>query len=207
MRGLVILARDGSAPSYWRRFAFFTGILLDYSALQTYADYLSQHMFWVHRLQHLVLHHIAPILLVASAPSHVLRVGLAPLPQAFVATNPAAVRGLSAVLRWIQNPWMALFLFVGLIYFWLIPSVHFGAMLDANRYLMMNWSMAVDGVLFWWLMLASRERQRRCAVDYGGSHPGAERRCIASGPLGCLHHDESHSPLRCVPNMWSRVVD
>src|SRR6185437_16958187 len=115
-RGVALLRQQGQAPGVWRSIAFFAGLGLDYVALQTYFDYLSQHMFWVHRLQHLVLHHIAPILLVASAPFQTIRCGLPqwlqervlePLPR------QTAVRG---ALRLIQSPAMALLLFVGLIY-------------------------------------------------------------------------------------------
>ncbi|HXR89631.1 MAG TPA: cytochrome c oxidase assembly protein [Steroidobacteraceae bacterium] len=168
VRGLAVLRQRRMAqPATWQSIAFFVGLALDYAALQTYFDYLSQHMFWVHRLQHLVLHHIAPILLVASAPFQTIRCGLPqwlqervlePLPR------QTAVRG---ALRLIQSPAMALLLFVGLIYYWLIPSVHFAAMLDVHRYLLMNWSMAVDGILFWWLMIARRDRQGTFAVGYG----------------------------------------
>lgn len=166
-RGALALRQRGLAPGAWRSIAFFAGLALNYAALQTYFDYLSQHMFWVHRLQHLVLHHIAPIVLVASAPAQVLRQGL-PAGVADPILNALARQGmLSGLLRFVQSPIIALLLFVGLIYYWLTPSVHFAAMLDANRYLLMNWSMAVDGILFWWLMLARRDRQGRFAVGYG----------------------------------------
>jgi len=75
--------------------------------------------------------------------------------------------GMRGLLRFVQSPFVALVLFVGLIYYWLIPSVHFAAMLDVRRYLLMNWSMAIDGIFFWWLMLARRDRQGALAVGYG----------------------------------------
>jgi putative membrane protein len=167
VRGAAVLRRRGTPPGAWRATAFFTGVALNYIALQTYVDYLSQHMFWVHRLQHLVLHHIAPILIVAAAPAAALRNGLPRRVSALV-PRPLGRQTLAwKVIRALQSPPVALLLFVGLIYYWLTPSVHFAAMLDANRYLLMNWSMAVDGILFWWLMLASRRRQGRLAVGYG----------------------------------------
>ena len=44
---------------------------------------------------------------------------------------------------------MAAVLFVGLIYLWLVPTVHFRAMIDPDLYAVMNWSMViVDGILF-----------------------------------------------------------
>jgi putative membrane protein len=166
-RGAAVLKERGMVPGTWRSVAFFTGLALNYAALQTYFDYLSQHMFWVHRLQHLVLHHIAPILLVAAAPGQALRCGCPRWLRDYLLDPLSQQRSVTGLVRFVQSPVIAVLLFVGLIYYWLTPSVHFAAMLDADRYLLMNWSMAVDGLLFWWLMLASRDRQGRLAVGYG----------------------------------------
>lgn len=76
-------------------------------------------------------------------------------------------RGVQMVYRFIQNPLIAGILFVGLIYYWLIPSIHFKAMLDASLYDLMNWSMAVDGLLFWWLILDPRTREQGARTSYG----------------------------------------
>jgi putative membrane protein len=65
-------------------------------------------------------------------------------------------RWLRRVFHWIQQPILASVLFVGLIYLWLIPSVHFRAMIDPQLYALMNWSMVVDGILFWSLILDPR---------------------------------------------------
>jgi putative membrane protein len=51
---------------------------------------------------------------------------------------------------------LASFLFVGLIALWLLPPVHFWAMIDPRIYAVMNWSMVVDGILFWCLVLDPR---------------------------------------------------
>jgi putative membrane protein len=63
-----------------------------------------------------------------------------------------------AALAFLQNPVIAPFLFVGLLYFWLIPSIHTRVMLDANLYELMNWTMAINGVMFWSLILDSRAK-------------------------------------------------
>lgn len=167
LRGVAALKRRGIAPGAWRSIAFFTGVVLNYVALQTYFDYLSQHMFWVHRLQHLVLHHIAPVILVGAAPAQALRYGLPRWVRDRMLAPLARQDLVRELVRALQSPIVAPLMFVGLIYFWLTPSVHFAAMLDAHRYLLMNWSMAIDGISFWWLMLARRERQGRLAIGYG----------------------------------------
>src|SRR5262249_30241783 len=58
----------------------------------------------------------------------------------------------------IQHPIVAPTLFVGLLYFWLIPQIHTRVMLDRNLYDLMNWSMAIDGIFFWVLILDPRPK-------------------------------------------------
>jgi putative membrane protein len=43
-----------------------------------------------------------------------------------------------------------------LIALWLIPPVHFRAMINPWLYDVMNWSMVLDGLLFWFLVLDPR---------------------------------------------------
>ena len=119
--------------------------------LQTHFDYLAQHMFFLNRVQHIIMHHLGPFLIALSWPGAVLAEGV-PEPVMRVATWP----GVRHVLRVLQQPFLAAVLFVGLIILWLLPSVHFRAMIDPRLYAVMNWSMVLDGVLFWCLVLDPR---------------------------------------------------
>ena len=154
--GLVVylrgLYRAPVRPGFGRIIAFITGTLLIYVVMQTRFDYWSQHMFFIHRLQHLVLHHLGPFLIALSGPASVLAAGTpGPLrrPLAAVWRRPS----VQHCYRIIQQPVIAGLLFVGLIYFWLLPDIHFYAMLNRHLYALMNWSMAVDGLLFWWMIM------------------------------------------------------
>ena len=135
--------------------AFGLGLISMYVVMQTHVDYYAQYMFFIHRAQHLILHHLGPFLIALSMPTAVLAAG-AP------AWLNRGVRGLGtlppvmASYRFVQHPVISALLFVGLIYFWLTPSIHFTAMLSARDYWLMNLSMAVDGLLFWWFMLDPR---------------------------------------------------
>lgn len=154
LRGWARLRGAGERVTVMRAAAFVLGVALMYAVTQTRFDYLSQYMFFVHRGQHLVLHHLAPFLIALAAPGAVLAAGL-----------PVRARGTLGRLwrawpvrisyRVVQQPAVASLLFVGLIYFWLIPSIHFDAMLSRDLYWLMNWSMAVDGLLFWWVIFAA----------------------------------------------------
>lgn len=141
-----------------RQLAFWLGFAVLYIGLQSQLDYYAEHEFFIHRLQHLGLHHLGPFLIALAYPGATLRRGL-PLRWRTRGLDPllrtAPVRRTLDVLL---NPVVAGVLFVGLIYLWLWPAVHFDAMLDARLYRVMNTSMAVDGLLFWWLILDPRPR-------------------------------------------------
>lgn len=163
LRGMRMTGRPVSP---WRHLGFLVGLVSIYVCLQTYVDYLSQHMFWVHRIQHLVLHHLGPFLIALAAPDEILARGLpAPLlrPVRWLWKTPI-VRGL---YRIIQSPLIACGLFVGLIYIWLTPSIHLDAMLSIFWYKVMNWSMVVDGLLFWWLIVGPETSKVRARPGHG----------------------------------------
>lgn len=145
-------------PGFWRQLSFWAGMLIMYVMLLTHWDYYAQREFFMHRLQHLGLHHMGPFLIVLSAPGTTLRAGM-PLAVRRHVWNPF-VKSLPVrfVLDVLLNPVVAACLFFGVILFWLWPSVHFIAMLDWQWYRVMNWSVAVDGFFFWWLVLDHRPR-------------------------------------------------
>ena len=152
------------ARGLWRRrlagdiapaLAFYLGLAGLYLWTQTTLDGLGRELFFVHRAQHLVLHHLAPFFIALSLPSAVLAAGLpARLRRALAVRRPP--RGLVGAYRLIQQPWVGGALFVGLIALWLTPAVHHWAMASRAGYWLMNGSMALEGLAFWWFMLDPR---------------------------------------------------
>jgi putative membrane protein len=148
--GLARTAPAERAP-VWRRVAFVLGVGLLYAVLQTRIEYFTQHMFFLNRAQHIVMHHLGPFLIALAVPGPAFAEGM-PAPLLAVARS----RPVRAAIDFLQQPVLAAFLFVGLVYFWLIPAVNFRAMLDPRLYALMNWSMVLDGLLFWSLVLDPR---------------------------------------------------
>jgi putative membrane protein len=138
-----------------RQAAFWTGMALFYIALHTRLDYYAEHQFFVHRIQHLVLHHLAPLLVMASYPGGALRAGL---PFKWRGPLRRWQRSPSAriVAATVLNPLFISVAFVVSVLFWLIPPVQFVAMLDSRLYRLMNWSVAVSGLMYWWMVLDHR---------------------------------------------------
>ncbi len=162
--GIALLRMsEEQRPGSLRIITFVIGVLVCYGVMQTRFDYYSQYMFFVHRGQHLILHHLGPFLIALSNPLPVLRFWHQQL-------GPRVRHWLQPVgwlYRILQQPVIAAILFVGLIYFWLWPAIHFDAMLSRNLYWIMNWSMLLDGLLFWWLIFDPRSPASTNALGYG----------------------------------------
>jgi putative membrane protein len=124
-----------------------------YAVLQTHVDYYAQHMFFVHRAQHFLLHHIGAFLVALGMPGQAILAGMPDFLRPVIASRP-----MRRTVNLVQHPVVAPILFVGLIYLWLVPVFHTRVMLDARLYNVMNWSMAIDGIFFWSLILDNRPR-------------------------------------------------
>ncbi|AZW45479.1 MULTISPECIES: cytochrome c oxidase assembly protein [Bordetella] len=138
-----------------RQWLFWSGMVLLYLSMHTRLDYYAERMFFIHRAQHLVLHHLGPLLVMAAFPGLVMRAGL---PMAwrvrlrdFLRTGTG--RALVAVLT---HKVFVPTLFVFLVLVWLLPSVQFYSMLDWRLYRLMNWSVVISGFMYWNLILDRR---------------------------------------------------
>lgn len=160
-------------PPIWRCAVFLAGVAAIYFVLQTRFDYWAQHMFFLHRLQHVTMHHLGPFLIALGGAGATIRRGMPQWARQAIDSPPVV-----GIIRVLQQPLLAAFLFVGLIYFWLIPPIHFRAMIDVRLYQVMNWSMVLDGLLFWCLVLDPRPKPparlsygMRAALAFGVMFP------------------------------------
>jgi putative membrane protein len=166
--GIVLFVRGQRVHkvSAARKFFFWAGVVLLYLSMHTLLDYYAERMFFMHRIQHLVLHHLGPLVLMAAYPGSVMRAGL---PLSWRAAlrrfnHTLAGRALIAVLT---NPIFVPALFVFLVIVWLIPSVQFYSMLDWRLYRIMNWSVVISGFMYWNLIL-DRRPSPPAAMSPGG---------------------------------------
>ena len=120
----------------------------------SYYNYYAERMFWAHCLQHIVLHHDGPFFIALSAPGMALMAGL-PTPWRNSITSWIAYPPIQHIAVFFNRPVIAVTLFCALNIFWMVPSIHFLAMLDWRLNRIMSWSMAINGLMFWCLMLNS----------------------------------------------------
>jgi putative membrane protein len=157
----------GSAAGLARPAAFIAAVALPYAFLETHLEYLALHLFWLQRIDHLVLHHLAPFLFAISAPGPMLARGTPAWIRTRLLRPVAANAGCRLLYRILQQPLVASILFVGLIFFWLTPRMQLYSMLSRSVYGVMNATMLIDGILFWWLMLGPEDPGRMTHLSYG----------------------------------------
>ena len=142
--------------SFSRKLMFWVGMAIIYLSLQTYLDYYAEHEFFVHRTQQLLLHHLAPLLIVIAYPASVLRAGV-PLAWRLRVLRPLQQSWPWRLIRAVLlNPAVATLLFVVFVLIWLIPAMQTLAMLDWRIYRFMNWTMLISGFAYWSLVLDHR---------------------------------------------------
>jgi len=138
--------------SFQQKLYFWGGLLSLYAVTQTQADYYAEHQFFIHQLQSLALHHLGPFLIVLACPKDALLEGL-PLAGKRLIRRVSEWKPVQGSVKVLFHPAAAVTGFVGLLVFWLLPSIHFIAMLDWRIYRLMNWSMALNGLMFWGIAL------------------------------------------------------
>jgi putative membrane protein len=150
LRGLSLTPRE-EWPHPFRIVSFLSGIVVIYAVTETRFVYLAQHMFFLNRLQQLGMHHVGPVLVALGWPGAVIARGMPDFMHRVV-----RMRWLQAFLRVVQQPVIAGTIFAGLLCLWLIPQVHLPSMISPTLYNVMNLSMVIDGLLFWFLILDPR---------------------------------------------------
>jgi putative membrane protein len=138
-----------------RKALFWTGTVLLYLSLHTRLDYYAERMFFIHRAQHLVLHHLGPLLVMAAFPGSAMRAGLPFAWRLKLRDFRASLAGRITV-RLLTHKFLVPVLFVFLVLVWLLPTVQFYSMLDWRLYRLMNWSVLASGFLYWNLILDRR---------------------------------------------------
>lgn len=93
------------------------------------------------------------MLLALSAPVPELVSGLPHLARRHALRPILKKKGTRKVWGFVQHPIVAPLLFVGLIYLWLTPTIFEYATTNERVHEVMHFSMLLEGVPFWWLML------------------------------------------------------
>jgi putative membrane protein len=138
-------------PGRVRQTFFLAGLAAIYFVLQTHFEYISQHMFFLNRIQAVTIGMLAPFCIAIGWMAIPLRLGI---PAWLLRICQSRIVHNIGQVLFHPLPSMAIFLITSDI--WLIPSVHFAAMIDPALYAVMNISCLAGGLLFWLVVLDPR---------------------------------------------------
>lgn len=138
-----------------RQWLFWIGVVALYLNLHTMVDYYSERMFFIHRIQHLFLHHLLPLIIMLSYPGQVMRAGL-PLKWRRKWRDALKTRTGHAIQSVFTHRIFVPFLFVFFVLIWLLPIPQFYSMIDWRLYRLMNWSVVISGFMYWNLIVDRR---------------------------------------------------
>jgi len=163
---LYLLGSRAHKTSWQRQVLFWLGLATLFFSTQSRLDYYSEHSFFVRQIQDSFLHHTCPFLIAVSRPGVTLLAGLpaafGPWMKRFLALPP-----LRHLITVVNQPFVAVSLFVGVTALWLIPRLQLVAMLDQGWNQLMDWSMVINGLMFWGLVLnAHALRPARSSPGY-----------------------------------------
>jgi putative membrane protein len=134
----------------WRHAAYFGGVALVFLALESPIDELSDHLFWMHQIQHMLLRMAAPMLIAVSAPQAMLIAGL-PGPLRRGALTPfMTTPALRGIFSFLTNTIVVTLLFIAALYVWQYPPFHNSAIVNDRVHYAMHMTMLAAGLLFWW---------------------------------------------------------
>lgn len=140
----------------WRHAAFFGGVAAVFLSLESPIDAMSDHLFWMHQIQHMLLRMIGPMLIALSMPQAMLISGL---PRALRrgALAPFVGSGaLRALFSWLSDAAVVTLLFIAALYVWQYPPFHNAAILDDGIHYSMHVTMLAAGLFFWWRIFDAR---------------------------------------------------
>lgn len=138
-----------------RQWLFWLGVLALYLNLHTMVDYYSERMFFIHRIQHLFLHHLLPLIIMLSYPGQVMRAGL-PLKWRRKWRDGLNTQTGQFIQAVFTHRVFVPFLFVFFVLVWLLPIPQFYSMIDWRLYRIMNWSVVISGFMYWNLIVDRR---------------------------------------------------
>ncbi len=155
-RGLKVLSGKRDRSRRGHALAFYAGLAAVGLALLTPVDVISEHVFAVHQIQHLLLRGIAPMLLMLAVPSGPLIAGLPVALRRAVLAPLMASRSVRATFALLAGPFVGTALYVGVLYFWQWPPAHNLALLNSGWHYLMHVAMLASGLLVFWTVFDPR---------------------------------------------------
>lgn len=144
--------RNGSRVAVWRMLAFGGGLLAIVIALVSPIDAISEELFSVHMVQHLLLTLVAAPLIVLAAPLVPILVAL-PVGWRGRLARPFQRRAFRRIWATASYPLAAWLLSAAVLWGWHVPVTYDLALRNQAVHMLEHASFLGAGLLFWWSLL------------------------------------------------------
>ena len=145
--------RRGNLFPFWRPLCFYTGLLVMFLALISPIDALSEHLFLMHMIQHMLLTMWAVPLLLLGAPIIPVLRGL-PRPFRRSVLGPVARnRKVRTLLAFLTKARIAFLLFFGATWLWHMPFMYDFALRNEWAHVSEHGIFIGTAALFWWVVI------------------------------------------------------
>lgn len=161
--GLIRRNQQHKPINHIRTTLFFLGLFFFYIALQSPLEPLSDHYFYLHQIEHLIIRMFGPWLIILSMPMNTLIQGLPNRIRRGIVKPIIKNRVMHLIYRIFTQPYFATFLFIASLYIWQIPNLHNQALNDQFLHDCMHVSMIVTAFFFWWVISDPRRSAARCS--------------------------------------------
>lgn len=175
-------------PGYGRLALFAASMVAVVLALLSPLDSISDHVFFMHMAQHLLLLDVIPVLMILSLTKTLMR----PVTRRLMQVEQAA--GLFA------TPAFAVFAYVVVIYAWHVPAMYDLAVEHSGIHACEHLCFGVVGTLFWWHLLSPIPGRRHLEGMQVGFYVGTAKVFIGALGIGltflttCIYPWYLHQP-------------
>jgi putative membrane protein len=149
-RWRTVRASDGArgAP-VWRLACFSASMASVFIALASPVDNLSDEMFLMHMIQHVLVLDIAPVL------------GLLGFTKALLRPITRIVHDVESSVPWLASPFLAAALYAGDMWAWHIPGPYDYAITHPVVHVLEHMSYLIVGSMYWWHLISPTRKRGR----------------------------------------------
>jgi putative membrane protein len=186
-----------------RHLAFLGGVCLTFASLASPIDAMSDHLFCMHQVQHMLLRMVGPMLIAYAQPGATLVAGSPNWLRRGPVRQVLASGPNRKLFGFLVRPWPATLLFVASLYVWQWPPLHNRAIVDDGVHDLMHATMLAAGLLFFWRVFDQRPPPK--GASYGARLMMVWIGTLANIPIGaftCLKSQELYPAYDTVGRLF-----
>ena len=145
--------RSGNLFPWWRPTAFYTGLIALLLGAVSPIDGLSDDLFLMHMVQHVLLMMVGPPLILVGAPVVPVLRGLPRILRDDLAIPLLQMRRVRKILNFLASPLTAWMVFVFTLWIWHVPALYNEAVVNEPLHFLEHMMFMGAAVLFWWTVI------------------------------------------------------